>query len=153
MPRLELCGAVTGAQLAKLLQKELRLKTDQTILWTDSTTVLTWLQSESCRFKIFVGTRVAEIQELTSLQAWHYVDSARNPADDITRGKTLKELVEPNKGLHSSVNPLMNGQSSQTSSLMTTPPRFVSQPSVASPQSHPAHKNQRRSSMTPGSSC
>ncbi len=97
MPRLELCGAVTGAQLAKLLEKELTLKIDQIILWTDSTTVLTWLQSESCRFKIFVGTRVAEIQELTNPQAWRYVDSARNPADDITRGKTLKDLVEPNR--------------------------------------------------------
>ena len=97
MPRLELCGAVTGAQLAKLLEKELTLKIDQTILWTDSTTVLTWLQSESCRFKIFVGTRVAEIQELTSPRAWRYVDSARNPADDITRGKTLRDLVEPNR--------------------------------------------------------
>jgi len=43
------------------------------------------------------STRVAEIQELTDLHKWHYVDSARNPADDITRGKTLKELVEPNR--------------------------------------------------------
>lgn len=35
MPRLELCGAVTGAQLAKLLEKELTLKMNKTILWTD----------------------------------------------------------------------------------------------------------------------
>ncbi|KAJ7997224.1 hypothetical protein DPEC_G00226750 [Dallia pectoralis] len=97
MPRLELCAAVTGAQLAKLLEKELTLKIDKTTLWTDSTTVLTWLQSESCRFKVFVGTRVAEIQELTNCQAWRYVDSARNPADDITRGKTLQDLAKPNR--------------------------------------------------------
>ncbi len=34
-------------------------------LWSDSTTVLNWLLSPSYRFKVFVGTRVAEIQELT----------------------------------------------------------------------------------------
>ncbi|KAL7883038.1 hypothetical protein SRHO_G00006960 [Serrasalmus rhombeus] len=45
---------------------------------------------------VFVGTRVAEIQDLTDLHAWWYVDSARNPAVDITRGKTLQELMEPN---------------------------------------------------------
>lgn len=96
MLRLELCGAVTGAQLAKL-EKELTLMINKTILWTDSTTVLTWLQLESCHFKVFVGTRVAEIQELTSPNAWHYVDSARNPADKIKRGKTPQDLVEPNR--------------------------------------------------------
>lgn len=62
MPRLELCAALTGAQLAQVLQRELTINFDRLILWSDSTTVLTWLKSESCRFKVFVGTRVAEIQ-------------------------------------------------------------------------------------------
>lgn len=65
MPRLELCAALTGAQLAKQLHNELSLEIRNTFLWSDSTTVLTWLKSESCRFKVFVGTRVTEIQELT----------------------------------------------------------------------------------------
>lgn len=62
IPRLELCAAVTGAQLAKLVKTELTLPIQKTELWTDSSTVLSWLQSDSCRFKVFVGTRVAEIQ-------------------------------------------------------------------------------------------
>ncbi len=97
IPRLELCGALTAAQLAKTIERELTVKIEQTILWSDSTTVLTWLQSESCRFKVFVGTRVAEIQELTEGSTWRYVDSVQNPADDVTRGKTLAELAEPNR--------------------------------------------------------
>lgn len=97
MPRLELCGALTGAQPTSLLKKELTLHIDSVILWTDSTTVLTWLQSESCRFKVFVGTRVSEIHELTESSSWSYVDSAQNPADDITRGKILEELAQPNR--------------------------------------------------------
>ncbi|XP_073770437.1 uncharacterized protein [Danio rerio] len=100
IPRLELCGALTAAQLAKMLERELTLKIDEIILWSDSTTVLAWLQSESCRFKVFVGTRVAEIQELTNPDSWHYVDSSLNPADDLTRGKTLEELALPNRWSH-----------------------------------------------------
>lgn len=92
IPRLELCAALTGAQLSKVLLTELNLPIRHTILWTDSTTVLAWLQSESCRFKVFVGTRVAEIQELTEQHSWRYVPSTSNPADDITRGKSLCEL-------------------------------------------------------------
>ncbi|XP_072772189.1 uncharacterized protein [Nerophis lumbriciformis] len=38
MPRLELCAALTGAQLSSLLHKELTLCIAQTFLWTDSTT-------------------------------------------------------------------------------------------------------------------
>ncbi|XP_042575337.1 uncharacterized protein LOC122136428 [Cyprinus carpio] len=97
MPRLELCAALTGAQLAKILHNELSLEIRNTFLWSDSTTVLTWLKSESCRFKVFVGTRVTEIQELTEGHCWRYVDSVNNVADDITRGKTLLELSQPNR--------------------------------------------------------
>lgn len=93
MPQLELCAALTGAQLSQVLEKELTLETHRTILWSDSTTVLTWLRSESCRFKVFVGTRVAEIQELTDRHLWKYVDSARNPADDVTRGKRWQTVA------------------------------------------------------------
>lgn len=70
MPRLELCAALTGAQLSSLIHKELTVCISKTFLWTDSTTVLTWLTSQSCRFKVFVGTRVSEIQELTASHTW-----------------------------------------------------------------------------------
>lgn len=69
----------------------------ETFLWTDSTTVVTWLTSQSCRFKVFVGTRVSEIQELTASHTWQYVDTANNPADDLTRGKALAELAAPSR--------------------------------------------------------
>lgn len=93
IPRLELCAAVTGAQLAKLLEKELTINIHAVTFWTDSTTVLNWIQSDSCRFKVFVGTRIAEIQDLTNTKAWRYVESERNPADNITRGKPLQSLI------------------------------------------------------------
>ncbi|KAJ8356221.1 hypothetical protein SKAU_G00190150 [Synaphobranchus kaupii] len=108
MPRLELCAALAGAQLAKLVETEMTLTIRQTTLWSDSTTVLEWLQSDSCKFKVFVGIRVSEIQELTDRQAWRYVDTQNNPADDLTRvgllnshapsGREAAKTAEPNRG-------------------------------------------------------
>ncbi|XP_067280209.1 uncharacterized protein [Pseudorasbora parva] len=100
IPRLELCAALMGAQLAKLLTTELTLKIDKVTHWTDATIVLHWLLSESCRYKVFVGTRVAEIQELTNQAEWRYINSERNPADDLTRGKKLQDFIGPNRWLH-----------------------------------------------------
>lgn len=94
IPRLELCAALSGAQLANLLSSELSIPIQSVTLWTDSTTVLSWLTSDSCRFKVFVGTRVAEIQTLTETKGWKYVNSKSNPADNLTRGKTLLELTQ-----------------------------------------------------------
>lgn len=124
MPRLELCGALSGAHLSSLLENELTLDIKRTVLWSDSTTVLTWLRSESCRFKVFVGTRIAEIQELTHLHTWLYVDSAQNPADDITRGKSLLELTRPNRWSQGPPFLLLNPDRwpSEPSDTLTEPP-------------------------------
>lgn len=65
IPHLELCAALMVAQLASVLERELTLKVARTVLWSDSTTVLTWLHSQSCRYQVFVGTRVAELQDQT----------------------------------------------------------------------------------------
>lgn len=62
------------------------------MFWSDSTVVLTWLQSESCRYKVFVANCITEILDLTSPDQWRYVETCHNPADDITRGKRLIEL-------------------------------------------------------------
>ncbi|XDV26786.1 hypothetical protein PO909_030419 [Leuciscus waleckii] len=97
IPRLDLCGSLVAAQLAKLLENELTPRIKSISLWTDSTTVLQWLNLESCRFRVFVGNRIAEIQELTDKCSWHYVSSADNPADDLTKGKSLQYLAAPNR--------------------------------------------------------
>ena len=34
--------------------------------------------------EVFVGTLTTEIQELTNMKDWRYVDCRNNPADDIT---------------------------------------------------------------------
>ncbi|XP_046556868.1 uncharacterized protein LOC124266100 [Haliotis rubra] len=97
IPRLELSAALTGAQLADVLLRELTLPVEKVMLWSDSTTVLAWIHSESCRYKVFVGTRVAEVQTLTKVENWLYVNTKDNPADCITRGLTIQELIQDSK--------------------------------------------------------
>lgn len=40
---------------------------------------------------------MAAIREQTGNCTWRYVDSAQNSAVDLTRGKTLKDLKDPNR--------------------------------------------------------
>lgn len=47
IPSLELCAALTGAQLSKVIATELTLPICSLTLWSDSSTVLTWLSSDS----------------------------------------------------------------------------------------------------------
>ncbi len=70
MPRLELSAALTGAQLARVLQTELSLNLRQMIMWSDSTIVLSWIKSESCQYKVFVWIRISEIQDLVGADNW-----------------------------------------------------------------------------------
>ena len=56
------------------------------IFWTDSKVVLGYIANETRRFHIFVGNRVQQIQEHTSPDQWHYVDTKSNPADHASRG-------------------------------------------------------------------
>lgn len=92
-----MCAALTGAQLANLLKGELTLEIHRTVMRSDSTTVLTWIQSDFCRFKVFVGTRVAEIHKLTERHNWRYVGTMENPADDITRVKRIQDLTRESR--------------------------------------------------------
>lgn len=75
MPRLELSTALTRAQLVSTLQSELSLPIHDVIIWSDSSTVLHWIKSETYCHAVFVGTRVAEIQTLINVQSWRYVDA------------------------------------------------------------------------------
>lgn len=60
IPFLELCAALSGAQLANVLHTMLPLNVQKTTLWTNSTTVLHRIQSESQQYKVFVGIRITD---------------------------------------------------------------------------------------------
>ncbi|XP_045032618.1 uncharacterized protein LOC123474468 [Daphnia magna] len=92
IPRLELCAALLAARLASVIKSELRLKIDQATFWSDSTTVLRWINSPHYRFHVYVGNRIGEILELSESSQWRYVPTTQNPADDVSRGVTSTEF-------------------------------------------------------------
>ena len=63
IPKLELQGAVVALRLATTLQQEIRIKIYETILWADSSCVLSWINSKRFLLKPFGENRVAEILE------------------------------------------------------------------------------------------
>ena len=77
IPRLELMAALIASRLAQTIYQEFKIKPSCVTFWSDST---------------IVGVRVAEIQAAWDPNCWRYVPSESNPADDLSRGISVKEL-------------------------------------------------------------
>lgn len=86
MPRLELNAALMAHRLVEKVKELLGLDDAAIVCWTDSTTVLRWIYSRTCRYHIYVAHRVAEIIDQVGPKRWRYVPTAENPADDCSRG-------------------------------------------------------------------
>ncbi|XP_011884033.1 PREDICTED: uncharacterized protein LOC105571168, partial [Vollenhovia emeryi] len=63
-----------------------------THMWTDSLVTLSWIRSHASRWKDFVRSRVAQIQELTPAAHWRYIPGTSNPADCASRGLTTAQF-------------------------------------------------------------
>lgn len=93
IPRLELEAAVMLSRLIKHTKQVLEMPNVNYYAWTDSTIVLHWLKKSPSELKQFVSSRIAVIQENTSIRSWSHIDTKQNPADLITRGMMPKELL------------------------------------------------------------
>lgn len=85
IPRLELQAALLGSKIANFIRTEHSVEFNATYYWTDSMTVLHWINSDARRFKQFVAFRLGEISELTNVRDWLWLPSECNVADDATR--------------------------------------------------------------------
>ncbi|XP_041631504.1 uncharacterized protein [Drosophila kikkawai] len=99
IPRLELQAAVLGTRLINTIKEEHSVDISETVLWTDSKTVLRWIGSTHRRYKQFVGNRVAEILESSEVSQWRWVPTADNAADDATRSQNKADLSPESRWL------------------------------------------------------
>ena len=100
IPRLELLGCLALIRMYDTCTKALnfaKLVECRRAFWVDSSTVLSWVRTPPREFRPFVSARVAEIQEMVSVENFHYIRSKSNPADGLTRGikpEHLKSWLE-----------------------------------------------------------
>ncbi|GFU39451.1 integrase catalytic domain-containing protein [Trichonephila clavipes] len=94
IPRLELSAALLLSRLVKKVVPILQLPIHKIWMWTDSTIALAWIKTEPHKLKTFVSNRVAEIKALSKDYHWKHVSSKDNPADLISRGCNVDELLK-----------------------------------------------------------
>ncbi|XP_071486966.1 uncharacterized protein [Diadema antillarum] len=97
IPRMELTAATVAVRVDHVIKQELDILIDETFFWTDSMTVLGYINNDTSRFKTFVANRVAVIRDGSKPNQWRYVESSVNPADMCSRG------IEADKFLQSDV--------------------------------------------------
>ena len=96
IPRIELNGAKLSILLKHVLQEELDYSIGNEYFWTDSYTVLKYINCEDKRFVKFVANRVSFIRSNSSTIQWMYVPSSQNPADCLSRGTSIRKLCTLN---------------------------------------------------------
>ena len=85
IPKLELQAAVYAVRLKCQIVENHSVKPDKVQFWSDSATVVKWVQSDARKYKQYVANRIGEILESSSVSSWRWLPGAENPADDATR--------------------------------------------------------------------
>ncbi|XP_062558258.1 uncharacterized protein LOC134223135 [Armigeres subalbatus] len=85
VPRLELMAAVLGARMADSISTSHTYDIVSIHLWSDSSTVLAWINSDHRKYNKFVGVRVGEILSMTKMNQWRWLPTKKNPADEATK--------------------------------------------------------------------
>ena len=138
VPKRELEAAVIGAKLCAKL-----ISTYQTIynklevhLWSDSTTVLSWLATNG-PMERFVQNRVQLIQQIVPKVPWHHIDSAANPSDCISRGLTSCDYLNPKHlfwtGPEQMHNKTLEPFKPESDNLIALPAFTITEPEKPSP--------------------
>ena len=77
VPKLELQAALPAARLKNEIIQAHTVTVNQVFIWTDSTTVLQWINSNE-KQSIFVANCVCELLEYTSVDQWIHVATKDN---------------------------------------------------------------------------
>ena len=86
IPRLELVAATLSAEWRDILLRTSGEIFNDIYLFSDSLTVLNWLNDWERRFKSFENFRIQRIRILSQLTEWRHCPTALNPADIASKG-------------------------------------------------------------------
>ena len=100
IPRMELTAATALVRLNAMLVRELDYTIDDSFYWTDSTSVLRYIENQTCRFQTFVANRLSVIHEASKVEQWRYINTRINPADHASRGMSMKKLLQTPQWIH-----------------------------------------------------
>ena len=100
LPRLELTACLVAVRLYEFLKRNIELKIDRFILWSDSQIALSWIMSSLSKLDSYVRNRVKEIKEKFTDNVWCHCPGTENPSDLITRGISVNTLMSSNLWLH-----------------------------------------------------
>ena len=118
IPKLELTATLVGARLAGHVMTLFDFSSIH--LWTDSSVVLPWLNHLDNLKDVYVSNRTVELRYLIdacTIQI-HHISTKCSPADILSQGCTVKQLVNhqlwlhrPVEGMHNvSINPSSSPQ-------------------------------------------
>ncbi len=93
IPRMELTAATMASRMDTVWRKELQMELADSIFWTNSTSVLKYINNKTTSFRTFMANRVAEIQKVSHAQQWRYVNTTNNPADMASWGLRVESFL------------------------------------------------------------
>ena len=103
IPRLELAAVSLSIKGLVILRKELTIHSKfKEYFWTDSQVVLSYINSNSKRFKIFVANSVQIIQQFSDVSQWINIDS--------TLTSLIRQMIHPVVYLHHQMCNLQKAQ-------------------------------------------
>ena len=116
IPKLELTTSLVGARLARHLMTLFDFSSIH--LWTDSSVVLSWLSHLDNIKVVYVSNRTVELRYLIDACTihMHHINTKCNPADILSRGCKIRQLVDHQLWFHGPVECMQNVSTNQSSS-------------------------------------
>lgn len=94
IPRLELCAAVLGIEIAEIIREQMDLEKKNFKFYSDSQIALGYITNDARRFYVYVSNRVSRIRSFSEPDQWQHVTTDQNLADLGTRSFDAQELSQ-----------------------------------------------------------
>ncbi|XP_067936737.1 uncharacterized protein [Watersipora subatra] len=94
IPQLVLQSTVEAVKLSTILKSELNIDTAKGYFWSDSAITLGYIENSEARHPMFADNRIEKICNNSNIDQWNDVPGISNPADILSRGTDIIELLQ-----------------------------------------------------------